>query len=95
MNGKRVRLKPIRREKENLRSFYFVNYQGEEYKVRMWNFQINQKGLPDFLDCIVTEFPNYVKISQSQATLIREIYEVGGTYFVPRERPSEIPIQRG
>lgn len=75
-----MRLKPIGRYKESLKSFYLVNYHGEEYKVRMWNFQSSRKGLPDFVDCIVTEFPTYVKISQDQTTLIRELYQAGQTY---------------
>jgi len=80
MSGKRMSLKTIGQSKENLKSFYLVSYKGEEHKVMMWDFQKERKGQPEYLDCIVTEFPHYVKISQDQATLIRELYKPGETY---------------
>lgn len=80
MNGKRMRLRTNGQYKENLRSFYLVKYKDEEYKVRMWNFQIGRKGTPEFIDCIVTESHSCVKIVQDQTTLIKEIYKVGETY---------------
>lgn len=75
-----MRLEIKNKYQENLRWFYLVSYKDEEYKVRMWQFQKDSKSRPEWLDCIVTELPNRVEISQDKATLIRELYTTGQTY---------------
>lgn len=80
MNGKRITLECVDRYQENVRWFYIVNFKGSQYKVRMYNFQVHKPGIPKELNCIVTEFPSYVKISQDRTTLIQELYKVGECY---------------
>jgi len=81
MNEQKIKLKPTGIYKESLKSYYTVQYNDEEYFLKMWKFQVDRSGIPESIDCIIKEDADGgVIITQDLMTIVNELYKVGGIY---------------